>query len=220
MRDIIGRHRPAPGTVLGLIALIVALAGTAIADPLATDSKLGKKDKKQIRKIARKQINRAAPNLSVDSAQNATNATNAISAQNAANAASAQNAANAASAQNATNAANAGAVDGHSAVCPAGTFLQNGVCFDTAVRFDMVGWIGATQNCADAGGYLPSISELQSIRTLVDLGTAGNGHWADVAWDDDGTLEAMTVSQAAGTTEPVVIAGAFRQARCAFHLVR
>lgn len=202
MKDLIKRHRPAPGTVLGLLALIVALGGTALAGPLATTSVLNKKEKKQTRNIARNEINAAAPNLSVRSATNAANATNATNAQNA---------------------TNAGQVDGHDAVCPAGTFLQNGVCFDSAVRFSMVGYISATQLCADAGGRLPSISELESIRAIVNLGAAGNGHWADVAWeDDDGTvvtIKGMAVSQAAGTIEPEPV-GNMNQARCAFNLVR
>jgi hypothetical protein len=202
MRDLIRRHRPAPGTVLGLLALIVALAGTAIAGPLATTSVLNKKEKKQTRKIARAEISAAAGNLSVANARNAANATNATNAQSA---------------------ANAGQVDGHDATCPAGTFLQGGVCFDSAVRFPMVVWTSASELCADAGGRLPSISELQSIRNVVDLGAAGNGHWSDVGWfDDDGTtdtLRSMSVYSAAGAIEAVA-AGGFRQARCAFALVR
>ncbi|MGZ5342898.1 MAG: hypothetical protein ACXWEK_07675 [Solirubrobacterales bacterium] len=186
------------------MALIVALAGTAIAGPLATTSVLNKKEKKQTRNIARNEIKAAAPNLSVRSATNATSATSATSATNA---------------TNATNAANADQVDGHDAVCPAGTFLESGVCFDTAVRFPMVGWVSASQLCADAGGHLPTPSELQSIRDRVDLGPVGDGHWADAVWDDGGTLEALTVYGAAGALDVQPIIN-MNQARCAFELVR
>jgi hypothetical protein len=185
------RRRPAPGTVLGLIALIVALAGTAVAGPLATTSVLNKKDKKQIRKMARAEIAKAAPGLTV---------------------------ANAANAANAAQAGNAGTVDGHDATCPAATFLRNGVCFDNAARSD-IGYIAAVQDCADTGGRLPSISELQSIRTLVDLGPAGDGHWADVMYDDDATPSAMTVYGAAGAVETQAVS-AMRPYRCAYELVR
>lgn len=59
------KWRPSPGTVLGLLALAVAAAGTAIADPLAMKSVLNKKEKKQVTRIAQGQVNQLAPGLSV-----------------------------------------------------------------------------------------------------------------------------------------------------------
>jgi cell wall-associated NlpC family hydrolase len=233
MRDLIPRSGPAPGTVLGLAALVIALAGTAIAGPLAAEPtfKLDKKEKKQVRKIVRKEINAAAPSLSVrraaradsadraDTATTAENATNAVNATNATTAANATNATNADNATNANNAANADRVDGHDAVCPAGTFLQGGTCFDTAVRFPMTPWNGAT-TCTDAGGRLPSVTELLSIRDVagVDLGPSGDGHWADLTYDDDGVEEAAMVVDT-GDVEFAAV-GMLNQMRCAFDLVR
>ena len=52
------KWRPSPGTVLGVLALVVAVAGTAIAGPLATTSVLSKGEKKQVRKIAKGQANK------------------------------------------------------------------------------------------------------------------------------------------------------------------
>jgi hypothetical protein len=52
-------------------ALIVALAGTAIAAPIAIQSVLNKKERKQVRKIAKNQIKQAAPGLSVARAADA-----------------------------------------------------------------------------------------------------------------------------------------------------
>jgi hypothetical protein len=52
-------------------ALVVALAGTAIAGPLATKSVLDKPEKKQVKKIAKNQVNKLAPGLSVANAANA-----------------------------------------------------------------------------------------------------------------------------------------------------
>ena len=190
------KWKPAPGTVLGVIAIVIAFGGSAYAIKLGRNS------------VKSKQI---APNA-VKSSDIGPDQAKGVDVQES-SLAQVPNAANAATA------ANAGQVDGHDAVCPAGTFLQNGVCFDTNVRFAMINYISATQLCADAGGHLPAISELQSIRSLVNLGAAGNGHWADVVYDDGGAFEAMTVSQAAGTIEAVAVAG-FRQARCAFKLVR
>jgi hypothetical protein len=55
-------------------ALIIALAGTAIAAPTALKSVLDKKEKKQVKNIANKRISKRAPGLSVANAQNAGNA--------------------------------------------------------------------------------------------------------------------------------------------------
>jgi hypothetical protein len=55
-------------------ALIIALAGTAIAAPTAIKSVLDKKEKKQVKTIANKRITKRAPGLSVANAANAANA--------------------------------------------------------------------------------------------------------------------------------------------------
>jgi hypothetical protein len=92
------RKKPSPSVTLSLVALIVALAGTAMAAPTAVKSVLSKPEKKQVKNIAANQVNSLAPGLSVASAQNASNA------QNATNASNAQNATNATNANTASNA--------------------------------------------------------------------------------------------------------------------
>lgn len=56
--------RPSPALVVAVMALVAALAGSAVAE-VATTSKLAKKDRKQVRKIAKKvsnnQINKQFP---------------------------------------------------------------------------------------------------------------------------------------------------------------
>jgi hypothetical protein len=65
------------------VALVAALAGTAVAsDPVATSSAI---NKKKVKKIANKQINAAAPTLSVASADTADIASNLYSANVLAN---------------------------------------------------------------------------------------------------------------------------------------
>lgn len=76
--------RPSPALVVAGAALVIALAGTAVADPLAVTSVLNKKEKKQVKKIANGQIKKLAKDLSVATAANATNAQNAANADNAA----------------------------------------------------------------------------------------------------------------------------------------
>ena len=64
------------------------------------------------------------------------------------------------------------------------------------------------------------MTELLSIRnvTSIDLGPSGDGHWADLIYDDDGTVEAAMVTDL-GVVEFAPV-GAMNQMRCAFDLVR
>jgi hypothetical protein len=65
------RLRPSPAIIVAIAALVAALAGTAVAaNPDATTSAL---TKKKVKKIANKQIDKAAPGLSVASADVAEN---------------------------------------------------------------------------------------------------------------------------------------------------
>jgi hypothetical protein len=178
------RRGPAPGTILGVIAIVISLCGSAYAIKLSRNS--------------------------VKSKHIAPNAVKGVDA----------NEGTFGKVPSAVQADGAGQVDGHDAACPPGTFLQNGTCFDTAVRFASSDWTFAAQACADAGGYLPSPSELTSIRAApgVDLGGVGAGHWSDSRSDDGGINESMTAldngtfeSEAVGNLQPV---------RCAFRLVR
>lgn len=85
MRRRLEGKMPSPATAISIVALLFAVAGTAMAG-VATVSVLSKKEKKQTRNIAKGEINKAAPGLSVANAANAANATSAQSATNAQNA--------------------------------------------------------------------------------------------------------------------------------------
>jgi hypothetical protein len=58
-------RRPSPAMIVALAALVVALAGTAMAAPTAIKSILNKKEKKQVKNISKNQVNALAPGLSV-----------------------------------------------------------------------------------------------------------------------------------------------------------
>ncbi len=73
----IQRRRPSPAILIAVLALIAAVAGTAVAGPDASTSLSKKATKKTAKKVANKQIKKKAPGLHVNSATNATNATNA-----------------------------------------------------------------------------------------------------------------------------------------------
>ena len=64
------KKRPSAPMVLSIIAVVFALAGTGAAS-VATISVLSKKEKKQTRNIAKDEIKKAAPGLSVANAKNA-----------------------------------------------------------------------------------------------------------------------------------------------------
>lgn len=59
------KRRPSPAMLVAIAALVAAVGGTAIAGPLASKSALSKKEKKQVKKIAKSEITTAAPGLSV-----------------------------------------------------------------------------------------------------------------------------------------------------------
>jgi hypothetical protein len=81
--------RPSPAIALAVLAIVAALAGTAIAGPDGSTSAL---TKSKVKKIATKQVNRLAPGLSVAHATSADTATNATTADSAAQAETADNA--------------------------------------------------------------------------------------------------------------------------------
>jgi hypothetical protein len=63
-------RRPSPALLVAVMALIAALAGTAVAaDPVANTAVSKKKTKKIAKKVAKKQIKKRAPGLSVANAQ-------------------------------------------------------------------------------------------------------------------------------------------------------
>jgi hypothetical protein len=91
MKRLKGR-RPSPAMTVAIAALIVALAGTAMAAPTAIKSILNKQEKKQVKNIAKNQINQAAPGLSVARANTAGRAEAATRAEAAGRADTAANA--------------------------------------------------------------------------------------------------------------------------------
>jgi hypothetical protein len=70
MRELF--KRPSPSMVVAVIALILALGGTAVAG-VATISKLSKSEKRKVRGLADQEIDKKAPGLSVKTAGDVTN---------------------------------------------------------------------------------------------------------------------------------------------------
>lgn len=98
MRRLKGR-KPSPALIVAIAALCVGLVGTAVAGPIATDSRLSRADVKTVIKLARtlalrfdarftapianNQITRREPGLSVKSAKSADSADSANTANSA-----------------------------------------------------------------------------------------------------------------------------------------
>jgi hypothetical protein len=80
----LARHLPSPARIVAVLALIAAMAGTAIAAG-------GNPDAAQDKKVFKKVVKKQAPKLSVKSAKKANNATSAATATSAAHAAAAAN---------------------------------------------------------------------------------------------------------------------------------
>jgi hypothetical protein len=115
MKRTFGVRTPSPAMVVGATALFAALGGTGYGatrlgshQPAAAVAAHHPKPKPNDNKQDTNLVNRLAPGLSVEFAQNAGSASNAA---NAANAANATNASHADNSDNATNATHAGTAD-------------------------------------------------------------------------------------------------------------
>lgn len=180
--------------VMASVAVFVALGGGAYAavhvngKDIENGTIAGKKLKRNT--LGGKQINekrlgevlrarfarRAGSAASASTAASATTATRAITADSAATAANATNA---------TNAANAATLGGDPPLaflvsCRAGTKIYGGVCWDDVVR-GAANWLVASETCGDAGGRLPSLSELVAFATQPGT-QIGN---IDAQWSGD-----------------------------------
>lgn len=145
-------HRPSPALILSLLALLVALGGTAYA-AAKIDGKSIKPKSIPGNRIKPRTIpaNRLAPGV-LSAPQTAAAAPTHVASADTAG--SAQTAAHAASADTATRANTAGALEGFTAGCPAGTAPFAGACFETTPSAAVTAPVAAA-NCAARGGELP-----------------------------------------------------------------
>jgi hypothetical protein len=123
---------------------------------------------------------------------------------------------------NATHALNAESLGGHAAVCPAGTTLVRGICFDSASNPPVGSPTAAADACAAKGGYLPSVLELYSTRSVLNLGTGvGDDHqYADAYYSrpGEGNYRTLVVDGTGAISELEVTAPS--RYICAYELVR
>lgn len=164
--------RPSPAMIVAVIALIVALGGTAIAA-------------KSVIKLPKNSVgSRQLKKKSVTTGKLANNAVNGAKVANGSLTGQDINLGalgKVPSAVQADSAGNSNTVGGHSASCPGGTILLRGICFDSSPSGFAHGPTGAADACAARGGWLPTVMELYSVRSVINLGDgSGNNHtWAD-----------------------------------------
>ena len=160
----------------------------------------------------------------VPQAQTAVSATTAGSANTATSAETASHATDADHAETAISASTAGdadTLDGLTAsqlqvVCPAGTELFGGMCWDEDVR-TAHGWIVAAVECGEAGGRLPSLSEL--IAYVLQPGEQVTGPtWTGDVVDVTGG-DPIVVTRDEGTTAGNASSSGSLGYRCLFHRV-
>lgn len=150
-------HRPSPAMVVAILALILALTGSAYA-ALGKDTVGSRQLKKKAvttGKIADNAVNgRKVANQSLTGEDINLAALGTVPA-----------------ATNAQSAVDASTVSGHPASCPGGTTLIRGVCFDLASSPAVSSVKAAADACASKGGYLPTPLELYTTRGILNLGT-------------------------------------------------
>ena len=157
--------RPSPAMVVAVIALVLALSGTAVAVSQLGKNSVGTRQLKSNSVTTGKIANDAVNGAKVAKGSLTGSDIN-LSALGAVP-----------SAVNSTHALSAETLGGHAASCPPGTTLIRGICFDSASNPAVGSVTTAADACAAKGGYLPSVLELFSTRSVLNLGTGvGDDH--------------------------------------------
>jgi hypothetical protein len=163
MKSAAGRssliRRPSPAMVVAVIAVVIALTGTAVGAVALGKNTVGSRQLKAksvtTGKLANNAVNGAkVANGSLTGADINVGALGTVP-----------------TAIEASKAGEAGTVGGHAASCPAGATLIRGLCFDTSPGPVVPNVKAAADACAAKGGYLPTPLELYSVRGVLNLGT-------------------------------------------------
>lgn len=164
----VGIKRPSPAMVIAVIALVIALTGTAYA-ALAKNS-VGSRQLKP-RSVTTSKFADGAVTGSKVAKKTLTGEDINLGALGTVP-----------SAEAATNVVNATTLAGHPAACPAGTLAVRGLCFDSAPSGPILGVQAAADACAARGGYLPTPWLAISVRKAIDLGDGSGEKGEGVNW--------------------------------------
>jgi hypothetical protein len=160
---------------------------------------------------------------SANMAKSATSAEHAVSAEHALSANTASQATTAGSADSAATAGDADTLNGLTAeqlqvACPAKTELFGGMCWDQDVQ-PANNWIAASKECGNAGGRLPSVSELIAYVFRSSPPVTGETWTSDVAGLDPGPGNGEMVFTHDEMSTAVDEASASHGYRCLFYRV-
>jgi hypothetical protein len=234
LRSRLRRHL-SYANVMASIAVFVAFGGVGYAASTINGNKLvngtvaGKKLKngtltsQQVKKgsLTGEAIDESSLST-VPTAQTATTATTAGSASTAGSANTATTANHALSADSASTAGDAETLDGLSSkqlqvTCPVNTKLYGGMCWDEAGR-DAKNWIEASKDCGNAGGRLPSLSELIAYVSQPGEQVGTEQNWSDDVIDLPGGKETVLTSDEGLTATSPSSPGSLEY-RCLFYRV-
>jgi hypothetical protein len=206
-----GRGRPSPAMIVAVIALIVALSGTAVAAFKLPKNSVGTRQIKQKAVTTGKLAN------------NAVNATKVLNGSLTGADINVGALGKVPSASFADHAANADTVSGHAAACPGGTIPIRGICFDSAPGGPVKTPQEAADACAAKGGWLPTPLELYSTRNVIFLGdgTEANFEFTDSYYaDTNGANYSTIVVDGTGTLTEKEVGSSPAHYICAYPLVR
>ena len=189
--------RPSPAMVVAVIGVILALSGNAFAISQLGKNSVGTRQLKS-KSVTTGKIASDAVNGAKVAKGSLTGSDINLSALGVVPAS-----------VNATHALSAESLGGHAAACPSGTTLIRGICFDSASNPAVGSVTAAADACAARGGYLPSVLELFSTRSVLNLGTGvgddhqytdayysrpGEGNYRTLVVDGTGALSELEVN--------------------------
>ena len=203
--------------ILSLLALVVALSGTAYAAS-KIDGKTIKPKSIPGNRLKPRSItaDRLAPGVLSAPQTPASAPAHVASADTATSAQTAAHAATADLATRATTAADAEALSGHVAGCPAGTAPAAGECFETTPSASSVTAPAAASACAAKGGQLPDALTLAAVGAALAEGGEWTAQIPQVAGPD---TYAVVIVASGGVIESAVSTSS-HPFRCVLPLVR
>jgi hypothetical protein len=185
-----GFGRPTPATIVAMLALVAALAGSAYAAGRIDGRTLKVKslpgNRLKLRSVPANRLKPgaipAAVSVPITGSQIDERSLGQVPSAGYADVAGfAQNAIDAETAVNAVNAVDAQTVNGHTAGCRPGTTPFAGACWQTSPNETPVTAPVAAAACAAQGGALPEALELAAFAQQPDV-TLGNEEWSsDIA---------------------------------------
>jgi hypothetical protein len=224
-----GFRRPSPATIVALVALFAALAGSAYAAGRIDGRTLRVKslpgNRLKLGSVPANRLKPGAPPTATAIVEPITGSQiderslgQVPSAAYADVAASAQTAIEAQTALDAVNAVNAETINGHSAGCMAGTVLFAGACWQSSASGSAVTAPVAAAACAAQGGTLPEALQLAAFAQQPDIQLKGD-EWSGDLTNFSGSNAYGVLTVVPTSAIDMALPTATRQYRCVIPIV-